>query len=446
MKPLEGDRNHPEVQRIFDEQSREIHIRVDRGFAILLIIQWVVSVIVGLSYTPRTWVGSLSGAVENGLVGLIFGGLFALPAVYCIFVFPGQKFTRYLVAVSQMCFSTLLIYLSGGRIETHFHVFVSLAALAFYKDMGVLWLGAFVVLADHALRGYLLPMSIYGQAEFARWRWVEHGMWVVIENLLLMIGIARIRHELREMAYSKYLLVRAREEALQLSSLKSSFLSNMSHEIRTPLNSIIGFTDILRDTHLDKDQTSYVGTIHRCSESLLHLINDILDISKIENGLMHIDRHRFDLRELHRDIHSIFSVKCQEKGLDLHIDIDDRIPAQAVGDSHRIRQVLMNLVGNAIKFTDRGRVHIRLHLEGGTRPRYRWQVSDTGRGIRSENISRLFRSFSQEDSSISRHFGGSGLGLMISKNLVELMGGQIFVESQLGEGSTFSFTLPYEEI
>ncbi|WP_347355860.1 ATP-binding protein [Bdellovibrio sp.] len=446
MKQSEGERNHPEVQKIFEQQSRETNIRVDRGFSILLLIQWVASIVVGILVTPSTWVGSFSGAIENALVGLIFGGLFSLPAVYCVHVFPGERFTRYLVAASQMFFSVLFIYLAGGRIESHFHVFVSLAALAFYKDVGVLGLASFIVIADHILRGCLLPLSLYGQEEHAQWRWIEHTMWIILADIILIIGIERTRFELQEVAHSKFQLMKAREEALQLSSIKSTFLSNMSHEIRTPLNSIIGFADILRDTPLDDEQQGYVGTIHRCSDSLLHLINDVLDISKIENGLLQIDRHRFDIKELHKDIHRIFAAKCQEKGLQLRVDVDESIPHFALGDSHRLRQVLMNLVGNAVKFTDQGSVHVSLHRDPVVESRYHWAVRDTGRGIRKENMGKLFRSFAQEDASVSRTHGGSGLGLMICKNLVELMGGNIVVDSKLGEGTVFSFTLPLDEV
>ncbi|WP_413612811.1 sensor histidine kinase [Bdellovibrio sp. HCB-110] len=444
MKHQEIGRNHPEVEKIFQQQAHEISVKVDRAFAFLMLIQWVTCILLGATLTPVTWIGQFSGSLENGLVGLVFGGLFALPPIYCAWVLPGQKITRYIIAVAQMCFSILLIYLTGGRIETHFHVFVSLAALAFYKDISVLWIASFIVVVDHAVRGFLLPMSVYGESAGVEWRWLEHAAWVVFEDVVLALGVQKIRDEHREMAYSKYQLMQAREEALRLSSLKSNFLSNMSHEIRTPLNSILGFSDILRDTKLDDEQVEYVGTIHRCSDTLLHLINDILDISKIENGLLQIDRHRFDLKELHQDIHKMFSVKCIEKGLELELEMDEGIPTHALGDSHRLRQVLMNLVSNAVKFTDRGKIRIEIKKDPGARTYY-WYVRDTGKGIHYDNIKKLFRSFYQEDPSISRKYGGSGLGLMISKNLVELMGGQISVDSKLGEGTTFSFSLPLEE-
>ncbi|WP_295901456.1 sensor histidine kinase [uncultured Bdellovibrio sp.] len=444
MTGQELGRNHPEVEKIFQQQMHEIGIRVDRAFAFLMLIQWVSCIFLGASITPFTWVGQFSGSLENALVGLVFGGLFALPPIYCAWVLPGQKITRYIIAIAQVCFSILLIYLTGGRIETHFHVFVSLAALAFYMDIPVLWVAAAIVVIDHGLRGVLLPISVYGESADVEWRWIEHAGWVFFENIILGLGIQRIRAELREMAFSKFQLIEAREEALRFASLKSNFLSNMSHEIRTPLNSILGFSDILRDTTLDEEQREYIGTIHRCSDTLLHLINDILDISKIENGLLQIDHHRFDLKELHQDIHKMFSVKCMEKGLELELAMDEGIPNHTLGDSYRLRQVLTNLVSNAVKFTDSGKVRIEVYKDREARL-YRWHVKDTGKGIHYDNIKKLFRSFYQEDPSISRKYGGSGLGLMISKNLIELMGGQISVDSKVGEGTTFSFSLPLEE-
>lgn len=444
MNQQRNGKDDPQVQQIFLEQTKSIQTRADRCFGILLLIQWVAAILVGSFVAPSTWIGEYAGGLESGFIGLAFGALFSLPAIYCIYVFPGYRWTRYLVAVSQMLFSALFIHLTGGRVETHFHTYVSLAALACYKDISVLAVASIVVLGDHLLRGWFMPISIYGTAEVHPWRWLEYTGWILAENIILAVGIIRIRSEIYEMAYSKYELVQASEEALQLSSIKSTFLSNMSHEIRTPLNSIIGFTDILKDTTLDKDQTDYVTTIHRCSESLLHIINDVLDISKIENGLLQIDRHKFDIQELHRGVCKIFEAKCLEKKLTLEIDIDPNIPAYALGDSHRLRQILMNLVGNAIKFTDKGRVCISLQKSAQT-ALYEWKVSDTGRGIRLESIPKLFRSFYQEDAKISRTFGGSGLGLMICKNLIEMMGGNIRVESRLGEGTTFHFTLPLEE-
>jgi len=435
---------HPDVRAIFQRQAKEICTRVDRALAFLMAIQWLVAIALANFVSPNTWMGQFSNIRDNVILALLFGGLLALPAMFCAWKEPGKRMTRMVIAVSQMCFSILLIHLTGGRIETHFHVFVSLAFLAFYKDVGVLILASVIVVVDHMLRGFYLPISVYGGLGGFEWRWVEHAGWILFEDIILILGINYIRAELWEMAVSKFQLIKAREEALRVASLKSSFLSNMSHEIRTPLSSIIGFSDLLRDTELSIDQRQYVGTIHRCGESLLRIINDILDFSKIENGVLDLDRHRFDLKELHQDIKNMFLAKCWEKGLDLELKWDERIPSHLYGDSYRIKQILTNLVGNAVKFTEKGKVTIEVKLDV-EKSVYRWTVKDTGMGIQYEKIQTLFKAFSQEDASIQRRYGGTGLGLMISKNLVELMCGQIAVESQVGEGTTFYFSLPLEK-
>lgn len=445
MKQQPGiDKSNPEIRKIFEAQSFEICTRVDRSFSFLMGIQWLAAILVAWLVSPLTWLGSAERSQESLVIAFVFGGIFALPPIFCAYLVPGERVTRYTVAIAQMLFSVLFIHLTGGRIETHFHVFVSLAFIAFYKDVGVLWTAASIVLADHIIRGTMFPLSVYGDMASITWRWMEHGSWIAFENIVLWLGILKIRDELWDMARSKYELVQSKEEAQRISTMKSTFITNMSHEIRTPLNSIIGFADVLNEADLTKDQKEYASTIHRCSESLLVLINDILDISKIENGLLEIDRHRFNVRELHEDIQKMFLVRCREKGLQLEVQFDETIPKLAVGDSHRIRQILVNLIGNAVKFTDRGGVTVQVEKDQECERTYKWKVKDTGVGIAPENQQKLFRSFGQENASVSRTYGGSGLGLVISKNLIELMGGKISLDSQPGKGSTFSFTLKLE--
>ncbi|HEX7674585.1 MAG TPA: ATP-binding protein [Bdellovibrio sp.] len=437
-------KGNPEIRKIFEEQSTEICIRVDQAFAFLMGIQWFGAILTAWLISPSTWLGPANHAQEGLILGFVLGGVFALPPMFLAWSAPGEKITRYTIAICQVLFSSLFIHLSGGRIETHFHIFVSLALLAFYKDFGLLVIASFIVASDHYLRGFWIPMSIYGTDTDAHHRWVEHTLWVIFEDVVLFMGIHKIREELWDMARSKYELTVAKEEAVRISTLKSTFLSNMSHEIRTPLNSIIGFTDVLRDTELNSDQKQYTETIHRCSESLQVLIDDILDFSKIENGLMQIDRHQFDLHQLHHDVRNMFLVRCREKGLEFEVVLDQDLPQLAVGDSHRIKQILINLVGNAVKFTERGGISIHVTRDMNVPSSFHWKIVDTGVGIAKEHQQKLFGNFTQATPSISRRYGGSGLGLMISKNLIELMGGKIFLESQLGEGSTFSFTLPFE--
>ena len=433
-----------------DDHYRQITERTDRIFAGLLIGQWLFGIVLALVVSPRSWAGLSSTVHPHVYSAVILGGILVIPPVALAALKPGESITRYAVGASQMFFGALLIHLTGGRIETHFHVFGSLAFLAFYRDWRVVLLGTVIVAVDHVARGFIWPESVYGVTAVQPFRWLEHASWVVFEDVFLIAACIRGQREIKQIAQRHAALEmqgdleRGMAEAREASRAKSEFLANMSHEIRTPMTAIIGYADLLLDPETTAtERLTHIQTIRRNGEHLLSILNDILDLSKIEAGKMTVEAVRCSPSMIIVDVASLMRVRAKEKGLFFEVHYQTPIPETIESDPTRLRQVLMNLVGNAIKFTSSGGIRIlaRCEKDDSGANRLQLEVVDTGIGMSPAQVDQIFQPFVQADTSTTRKFGGTGLGLAICRRLARMLGGDITIDSSPGRGSAFRFAV-----
>lgn len=578
------------VSALVEENQRKSHSQLDRLFAGLMLIQWVAGIAVAVWLSPLTWIGTTSQVHMHVWMAVFLGGLVSALPIFLALRYPGEKITRHVIAASQVLWSAMFIHLSGGRIETHFHIFGSLAFLASYRDWRVLGTASMIVVIDHWMRGTFWPQSVFGIYTTSPYRWMEHGAWVAFEVIFLTTNCVRGNREMRgiaerqvaleqtnervekmvqqrtselaeseeqyELAVSgsndglwdwdisnnkvywsprfkrmlgyesheitpttetldswlhaedreptleairahleehkpfdaeyrlrtkdgnfrwfrmrgqavwdvqkhptrmagsltdvddrkqdELLLVEAKERAEQANQAKSEFLASMSHELRTPLNAIIGFTDGLldrTDKHpLSEHQKNRLTRVKLAGQHLLSLINDVLDIAKVEAGEMRLSMSVFDPAKLAGEVADLTEALVAEKAgrVSFSVNIEEGLEPFC-SDREKIKQILVNLLSNSVKFTDSGSVSLVVMGEGD---RVYFSVEDTGKGIPIQELHLIFDKFHQVGG--LHQEGGTGLGLALCKQFSELLGGVLNVRSVEGDGSTFTLSVPLQ--
>jgi PAS domain S-box-containing protein len=602
------------AEELFRKHQVDIYKSTDRLIAQLMFWQWIAGIIAALVISPRTWIGAQSSTHIHVWAAVFLGGAISIYPIWLAITAPGERLTRNAIAIGQMLTSALLIHLSGGRIETHFHVFGSLVILSFYRDWRVLIPATIIVGLDHMIRGIYWPQSVYGVLSATPWRSLEHAAWVIFEDVFLVRSCLRSVEEMRciahdtaqlettnqlveakviertaevkaseerfrllvdgvkdyaitmldaqgcvvswnagaerikgyradeiigrhcscfltpediergrpahdlelaaasnrseiegwrlrkdgsrfwanvvltavrdednalqgfaqitrditerkkaedamlqanddlerrvaartaELADANAGLHSAKEEAEKANRAKSEFLSRMSHELRTPMNSILGFGQLLERDTLTSRQQERVGHVCKAGRHLLHLINEVLDISRIESGHLELSIEAVHVNGVLREALDLLRPLASERQIQLELAPGVDFSWHVMADCQRLKQVLLNILANAIKYTRHGG-EVVVSCAEVPGQKFQIRVRDTGTGVAAENIARLFTPFERLGADQSE-IEGTGLGLAVSKRLVEAMGGTIGAESVVGEGSTFWIALSAAE-
>ncbi len=456
-------------ETIFRSDLAKIEVRTDRMFLWLLIAQWIGAVLVALIWSPRTWIASRWSIHQHVIAATVLGGLFAVYPILLILKQPGSRYTRHMVAIGQMLQSALLVHVSGGRIETHFHVFGSLALISFYRDWRVLITASVVVALDHLALAFWFPLAAFGVPVVSLWRPIEHAFWVVFEDIFLIMScnygirdlrtIAERQVKVEDMAHTlqrtnETLEDKVRERTEELRGVNESlkayaqqkeainkelddFTYIVSHDLKEPLRSIDAFSKFVVDDYggqLSQEGKDMLSRVRANVQRAQQLIEDLLRVSRLSreaNQLCDVS-----IRQLiEEEVKPRFEYIMKEKNVE--IMLGKELPTLKA-DKTRLAEVFANLISNAIKYGNKPscRIEIGCEQENG---HYHFSVRDNGPGIEPKYFEKIFQIFQrlgrQEDHE------GTGVGLTIVKKVVEMHNGRIWLESELGQGTTFHFTI-----
>lgn len=466
-----ADSNDRRAEEILNRHKFAIHSRTDRLFAALMVFQWCLGIIAAVWISPRTWSGEMSITHLHVWAAVFLGGaISALPIFFALY-HPGRTITRHIVAIGQMLTSALLIHLTGGRIETHFHVFGSLAFLACYRDWRVIMTATIVVAGDHGLRGLIWPESVYGVLSGSSLRFIEHAGWVVFEDIFLLITIRQSMLDMRDNASQQAQLeasntrieseVARRTEELRLA-LKATAKANSqlelsnetlkeknkkldqftyiaSHDLQEPVRKLVSFSRLLQqdvEGELNENATRDLKFIVDAAMRMKMLVQALLELSRVGRSAM--KHEAVDLSECVGYAVSALQIKVNETNAQISWD---ELP-KVEGDPTMLTQLYQNLIGNALKFVSdqQPKIHLTARRNGD-----HWVlgVKDNGIGMKPEYAERIFQPFQRLHN--RSEYEGTGIGLSICKKTTERHAGNIWVESELGEGAHFQFTLPVSD-
>jgi len=447
------------------EMRNDIYRRTDHMFAILMVLQWIFGIFCAFVVSPRTWEGVISSTHIHVWAALFLGGVITALPVFMAIKMQGTVYTRHVIAIAQMLWSALLIHLTGGRIETHFHVFGSLAFLTFYRDWRVLITASAVVAIDHFVRGMFWPQSVFGVLAAGQWRWVEHAAWVVFTDVFLIRGTFQRGAEMREICMRRANLEKINERIeeeiklrtaeleaekitteKQAAQLKRSndelqqFAYVTSHDLQEPLRMVSSYMQLLSKRYsgkLDKEADEFIGFAVDGANRMKQLINDLLEYSRV--GTQMKPRVRTDSEMVLLKALSNLKLAISDANAEV---THDKLP-EVSADSIQLERLFQNLVGNALKYR-RDDTHQRVHISAKkSEEGWLFAIQDNGIGIPKDQFNRIFLMFQRLHT--AKEFAGTGIGLSICQKIVQNHKGKIWVESEIGKGSTFYFTIGEKE-